>query len=301
MSFVKFYYLLKRAFAGIYESFVLNIIAILTITISFIILSSFILTFINIDSILKNVSFDVEVIGFIKNDSPDNKLLPLLSSLEEREYIASVRHIKREEAADRFIEENAELSDLLRGLEQNPLPATLEITLKKNINRDDILRLIEELRVSDLFTEVHSEREWLEHYMNILKTAKIWGSLTILLLIIAIAFIISNTVRLVFFARRDEIEIMLLVGATKNYVKFPFLIEGFIQGFTGSILSTFLLWVFFIATSNSINSIWILKILKREIFFFNTPQIFYIVLFGCAVGVLASFFSLGKYLTYWKE
>ena len=66
MTLRKFYYSIKRAFVGIYESLLLNIIAILTIAVSFLLLSGFILGLINFDSILKNVKFDVEIIGFVK-------------------------------------------------------------------------------------------------------------------------------------------------------------------------------------------------------------------------------------------
>jgi cell division transport system permease protein len=117
-------------------------------------------------------------------------------------------------------------------------------------------------------------------------------------ILLATIFIISNTIKLTLFARKDEIEIMKLVGATNFFIRVPFFIEGILQGLLGAFFALIVLFVSYQLFSNWIaqSSYFSLKFFK--IFFLPLPHLLLIAAVGMITGFLGSFFSLGRYLKY---
>jgi cell division transport system permease protein len=107
------------------------------------------------------------------------------------------------------------------------------------------------------------------------------------LLIITIATtLINNTIRLTIYARRDIIQIMRLVGATERFVRRPFLVEGIVQGFAGSIIASFV--IFYLVK--------IIKIFFLPYIIFDFQIIIGLIIFGFVIGLISSYISVGKYM-----
>ena len=119
--------------------------------------------------------------------------------------------------------------------------------------------------------------------------------LILALLVFASILIISNIIKITVYARRNEIEIMSLVGATSWFIKWPFIIEGFLQGFISSVLSTIILYNFYFFAINKVNqAIPFLPLVVDNVDLL--PIGIAIILLGSLVGISGSMFSVGKYL-----
>ncbi|HYR21169.1 MAG TPA: permease-like cell division protein FtsX [Myxococcales bacterium] len=138
------------------------------------------------------------------------------------------------QALDRLRVQLGDLGGALDGLSRNPLPATLELTPRGG---GDLRALAD--RVSNVggVAEVDYGREWVDRLEALGGALRGFGTASLALLAVAALLVVANTIRLAVYARRDEIEIMKLVGATDGYVRAPFLLEGALQGLCGAALA----------------------------------------------------------------
>jgi len=138
------------------------------------------------------------------------------------------------QALDRLRVQLGDLGGALDGLSRNPLPATLELTPRGG---GDLRALAD--RVSNVggVAEVDYGREWVDRLEALGGALRGFGTASLALLAVAALLVVANTIRLAVYARRDEIEIMKLVGATDGYIRAPFLLEGALQGLCGAALA----------------------------------------------------------------
>ena len=146
----------------------------------------------------------------------------------------------------RFREGSAGQASLLEGLDENPLPASLEITLTPESRSSEGLAML----VADLdgvrgIDELGYGTEWVEGYARAVALIRGIGIGIGVVLALATQLIVSNTIRLAVYARRDEIEILRLVGAGRSFVSIPFMVEGFVQGSLGGLIAVALLYGLF--------------------------------------------------------
>ena len=139
-----------------------------------------------------------------------------------------------------------ERKELLRGLPRNPLPASLEIRLRGEYqNSEGVQSLVKKLRGTPAIEELQYGSDWLDRFSAFMALLKVLGWSLGGLLLAATIFVISNTIRLNIFARRDEIEIMRSVGATGLVHPRPFYLEGILQGVLGAAFALAMLFAFF--------------------------------------------------------
>jgi cell division transport system permease protein len=146
-----------------------------------------------------------------------------------------VVHVTPAQALDRLRVQLGTLSDALDGLPGNPLPGTLEITPAPGA---DVRALAQRVGGLPGVREVDYGREWFERLEALGRALRQFGTAALAIVAFAALLVVANTIRLAVYARRDEIEIMKLVGATDGYVRVPFLIEGALQGLCGALLAS---------------------------------------------------------------
>ena len=193
--------------------------------------------------ILASVKSQVEVAVYLKDNITDELRDYLEEEIESWDEVAEVTYISKEQALEIFKEEN-QGSEILKEIQGNPLPASFEITLTSPEKVEQIaLRF---LTREGEFVEGVDEVIYGQNYVDkLFSITAITGSIAfiiIVMLLLAAVVLIFNTIRLSIHARRKEIEVMKLVGATNWFVRLPFLFEGFFEGFVGSIISVFLLY-----------------------------------------------------------
>jgi cell division transport system permease protein len=294
MKITLFHYFLKKAMVNIFENKVVHLIGIGTMSIAFLIFYAFILVFININQWTEKQGTTLTMSIYFKEE-PDKAVIENIK--KELFYFPGVtitQFVSKADAMKSLRRKLGEKAGLLDGLKQNPLPASLEITLSRN-NADDALPYqlktrLEEIAVVD---EVHYSQEWMTRFQVIMEAIKIVGIIFGGLLFLAALFIITNTIKLTIYSRKEEIEILKLVGATNRFVKIPFMIEGSIQGLLGGAVALLILFIAYIITITRIDLS--IGFASLTIVFLSPQIIIFLLLMSVIIGFIGSTISLGRF------
>jgi cell division transport system permease protein len=239
-----------RALRNMRQSPVLCTAAIGTVAVSLIILAFFALIVINVQLVTGHWSREIEITAYLDRLPEDRELYELIAEIRQRPEVAGVNFISQRQAFERFRQRLKQEADLLDGLEADILPASLEITLNEIYRtRQGVEELLSALKKNPRLSDLRYGQDWLERFEAFLGLLRLAGGVLGGFLLFAALFIVSNTIKLTLYARRDELEVMALVGATPLFVKVPFLLEGAIQGMAGGVLAiggTFLIFEFFL-------------------------------------------------------
>jgi cell division transport system permease protein len=234
-------YAFAEAFRSIRRVPLMSAVSVGTISLSLMVFGLFLLVTFNVRQELAGLQAQVDVEAYLETSVTDETLLRLQAEVASVSGVAAVRYVSTEEARERFV---ADFGDtLLSLLEENPLPASIVVTLTEDqrnaMGAENVAARIEAL---DGIDEVIFGRRWVERLDRLILVLSVVSILIGLVVSLASVFVISNTVKLTVWARRDAVEIMKLVGATDRFVKLPFLIEGTLQGLVGSAVALAILY-----------------------------------------------------------
>ncbi len=195
----------------------------------------------NIDLNIKQLQDKSEIVIFIDENLSDDEARALQSTLEQIENVSTVTFRSREEALENLREKDAEYSTILQGFDDsnNPLRNEYHITLQDVTKTEETVDKIVALPQVANHRVQEDTISMLVKVQNVFKIVSL--SLVVALGCISV-FIISNTVKLAMFSRREEISIQKMVGATNWFIRWPFVIEGMVLGFIGGILALFIEW-----------------------------------------------------------
>ena len=242
---MKLLYAATEAFRSIRRVPLMSTVAVGTISLSLLVFGLFLTVTYNVRLSLQEVRSRVDVEAFLEEGVPEEARRRLQGEIATIPGVAAVRFISKEQAQARFA---ADFGDsLLALLESNPLPASFVVQLTEDRRSaagvESVAARIQDLTGVD---EVVWGRGWITRLDELILVLSAVSVLIGLVVSLASVFVISNTVKLTVWARRDAIEIMKLVGASDRYVKLPFLIEGTLQGLTGSLFSLLMLYLIFL-------------------------------------------------------
>ncbi len=239
-------YFLRTALHGLRASPMTSAVAVATIGVTLLLVGAFVLLVSNMERLLDRFGEDILVSAYLEVGLPGEEQRALVERVESAPGVESVRLVTEEEAVQRFRQGSAGQASLLEGLDENPLPASLEITLVPESRSTEgvgiLVAALDGLRGID---EFGYGTEWVEGYARAMALIRGIGVGIGVVLALATLLIVSNTIRLAVYARREEIEILRLVGAGRSFVSIPFLVEGFIQGTLGGVVAIALLYGFF--------------------------------------------------------
>jgi len=295
-------YFFGETFSGMRRNFLMFFTAITTVAITLFVVGFFMIVIYDVQGILTSIKSQVEVAVYLKDNITDELRDYLEEEIKSWDEVAGVTFISKEQALEIFKEEN-QGSEILKEIQGNPLPASFEVTLTSPEKVEQIaLRF---LTKEGEFVEGVDEVIYGQNYVNkLFSITAITGSIAfiiIIMLLLAAVVLIFNTIRLSIHARRKEIEVMKLVGATNWFVRLPFLFEGFFEGFVGSIISVFLLYF----TANYLlirgeRAIVDTMNVKELVILGNSNVILYIyaglIVLGALLGILSSAFALKRYI-----
>ncbi len=282
-------FLLKESLSG-YRRYKLSFfLTVFSIFIAISLLGFFSYLFINAQLLVNEIRNRVQVEAFFYNYVSENKADSLVNELYKIEGISKVNYISKEKAKQRFIKETG--IDFKEVLNYNPLPASITIEIKSEfITKEYISSLKKFLLQTDLISDVIYNQEFLDEIEA--RTSTFQKILIIIFAIVSISTIllVSNTIRLAMQNKIDVINTMRLVGATHLFIELPFLIEGIIVGFLGSLLAALFVYGLHILISKLI----IIEVLitKKNLILLLLSTIF----FGSLIGFLGSFFTIKKFL-----
>jgi cell division transport system permease protein len=277
------------ALDGLRASPVTSAIATGTIALCLLLAGAFALLLVNMEGVLERFGEEVRVSAYLSDDLPSEAQEALALRVRRLPGVESVAWISKQAALERFRASPFGRAALLEGLDDNPLPASLEIVLEPaQRNRAGLDALTASLAELPGIDELGYGHEWVEGYARAVVLVRSVALAIGVVLGVATLLIVANTIRLSVHARRDEIEILALVGAGRSFVAAPFLLEGLIEGSLGGALALAGLALAFHGVTGSFGSGLELLLGHLEPSFFNAAQALALVALGGALGALGS-------------
>jgi cell division transport system permease protein len=266
---------------------ILSVLSITTIAFALFVVSLVGLVGLNLQRALEQVEERVEIVMYLRRGVPIEVVTTAMGDIQTFPEVATVTHVTEEEALQRARTELQEFQGVFEDLETNPLPASLEVSLRQGYrDSENMERVATRLNGFRFAEDIRFGRDWVAKLDRLRDIAGAVGLLVGAAFAAASIIIIGTTIRMTVLQRSREINIMRLVGATDRFIRSPFLLEGSIKGALGGLTAVGLSWAAFAVVSR--------LILEGQ--FFSASQAGLIVLFGTALGFLASAVSVGRHL-----
>ena len=281
----------REAFKNLRLNLFMGATAVTTTAICVLILGIGMLVSSHVEGIIRQVGQDVAITAFFPDDASQEAIDEVLGSVEGYPEVREVTYVSKEEALSRFREMMADQPEVFEGINSDILPASLEIQLNDSRDSNAV--------ATKLKGEGFAEGEISYPQRTIDQLNEVTGYIVwalrgaTILFFVASVLLIFNTVRLSIFARRKEIEVMKLVGASDGFVRTPFVLEGLVQGLIGATLAALL-----VAWINATFLGWaqerLITVSSEAV---NIPLVLLVlILAGTTIGILASFFSVRRFL-----
>jgi cell division transport system permease protein len=213
-------------------------LAVLTIAAAILVLGGFLLVAVNLDAAVARWSTAAEFSIYLRDDITEEQRVALIRMLDARSVVAGRTFVSKTEALQRFRRDFPDLAAGLQEIPQNPLPASIELRLdSQRANAAGVEAFAAEIQRAAGVADVRFDRRWLERLVDIAAGVRVAGWLLGAVLLAAAVLTVATVVRLALHARRDEIEIMQLMGAPLSLLRGPLVMEGLIQGGFGAALA----------------------------------------------------------------
>jgi cell division transport system permease protein len=274
-----------------------NLFSVTIICLSFLTVGIFVSLTNNLQATARDLASNMSIAFYLDPKLPAATQETIRQELARPAFVESVRPVSAGEALDRFRLNFPELADVVAGLKANPFPPSLEVRVNARASASkEVVAFVEGLKRRPGITDVVFNQDWVEKMQGISRLAGAIGAFLGGILILTSFFIISNVVKLNVFARKNEIEILRLVGATNLFIRIPFWLEGLTLGILGSLLSLGLLFVvvqiFPVYLGASLGAL-------QELLRFRYPdlaQALFLLVGGAATGFVGSATSVSKFL-----
>lgn len=284
---------LREALKNMRLNPLMSVTSVITTFICLLVLGVGLLVSAHVEGVISAVRKDVSVEAFFLQDASQEEMDRVRESVEDYPEVSEVTYVSREEAVERFRQTFSERPDIVSDLGDDFLPASLQIQLEDPGAADDVARRLESER--SVVENIDYPQRTIER-LDAVTDYVIWGlhGATALFLVASV-LLISNTIRLSIFARRKEIEVMKLVGASDGFVRTPFLFEGLAQGLIGGgLAAAAVLWLNSLFVEWSGAALPFVPISGAAV---NPLFILGVLLFaGASIGILGSFLSIRRFL-----
>ncbi len=291
----KLIYASEDAYFNIKENFTATILSSMTVACTIAILSIFIIIFFNLRGAVEDWGERTHIIAYLKDNTSSATLKTLQANARAVDGVKELRFVTKSEALKNLSEELSEHSAIFEGVKKDILPASFEIKVTEEF-RDPakIMQTVRALKNLKGVSEVQYGQEQIKQLASFLKFFEFTALSLGIFFSAAIIFIISNTVRMTVYARKDSIEVMRQVGASETYIKVPFFIEGLLMGVLGGVMALVVLYFaryFFLQRTPEFLSF----ILVNPF----TPLMLVVILFvtGVTLGAVGSLVSMRKFLS----
>ncbi|HEX8692785.1 MAG TPA: permease-like cell division protein FtsX [Longimicrobium sp.] len=280
-------YSLREALAAFRRSPLLASLSVVLIAFSLFVVGLFGLTAWNIGQAIRQVEEKVEMVAYLDDETTPAQLEQIQQEVRALPEVGELRYVTKLEALATARAEMEEFQEVFTDLENNPLPASLEVRLEpEHRNPATARRVAERLGAYPFVEDVRYGREWLDKIFMLRRIAGAAATVLGAAFALVAAIIIATAVRIAVFARREEIAIMRLVGATDGFVQRPFLLEGLITGLLGGVLAAGLTYATY-------------RLLQATMFrieWLPAEWILLVVLVGTVFGFLSSMVAVRRHL-----
>lgn len=286
-------YFIREVFVSLRRNNWMSLASVGTVTVSLFILGMFLIVVMNLNKMAASLESQVQINVYLEDGLEKGEIQAVEKKIKGMQGIDSVVYVNKEKALERFKERLGDQKFLLTALgDANPLPDSFEVTVTQPEMVKTAAKAINDF---DGVESAKFGQDVVEHLFDLTRLIRVFGLALIILLAAATIFIISNTIRLTVFARRKEIAIMKYVGATDWFIRWPFLLEGVLLGFIGSVIAALLLRSTYLLVTKKIYDTLAFFPLIPEYPFLNYISAV-IIVSGMFIGALGSTISLKRFL-----
>jgi cell division transport system permease protein len=287
---------LKRAAANAWLSPFQNAITVGVIVVSIAILGLYLLFLRNADGAMERWRGDQAVLIYLDDGLPDAARAALVDAARSVPEVERVRYVSKDAALAAFLRDVPGYRDLFADLGGNPLPASLELAMRP-AHRDAaaIERVARAFEKRPGVQEAYYGKDWLRRLERLVRLASTLGAAVGLFLLIGAVFLITHTIHLTITARRAEIEVQRLVGASDAYIYAPFLVEGMLQGLVGSGIALGLVALGHRAAAAALGTEASLLLGSVRLAFLPAGWMIALALLGTLLGAVGSLISIARF------
>ncbi len=290
-------YFTSRALTNIRQNLLLGVLTVGTITLALLIIALFLLVFVNLEGVTDVWSKRVQVTAYFDRELTAQEVTAFKARISALSGTGGVAYVSRAEAAQRFRSRLKGQESLLEGVSADVLPSSLEISLQRESrNSEAVAEYVNRLKKVPGIGEVQYGDEWVRRFSTFMNFMRLVGALLGGFLLLAVMFIVSNTIKLTIYARKDELEVLGLVGATRFFIKAPFLIEGILHGAAGAILAILVLIACYYGFLHNAGNFLSFNPADTGMLFLPAEYLAGLFLGGVLLGFLGSLTSLKRFV-----
>ena len=286
---------IKRALQDIRQNRLLNAVTITTIALSILIVSAALLFFLNTTDMLETWRRGIRIMVYLEDDLDKAQRFAIETRIKKLYGVQTAQFISKDTALERMRAQMQRQSAILEGLDQNPLPDAYEVqmipTARTWEKAEDLARSLEAVAG---VTDVEYGQRWVERFVTLFNLFRLTSYAMGGLFFIASVFIVGNTVRLILYSRRQDVEIMRLVGDTERFILAPFYFQSMIQGALGGVIGLVALLIMFMLIQSKIQAVSVTGLVNLR--FLSPGMLMAIVGASTLVGWLGCHLSLKQYL-----
>jgi cell division transport system permease protein len=291
MNLTALSFVIQRVRRNISTSPYLHLATTATIAFSLLIIGAFALVYINTNRLIRTWQDNIRVVAYLSDGLPEGGRASLQERLAKLYGVGDIRYVSKDDAMDRFRKQMKHRLSLLEGLGENPLPASFEIRLVQGWQSWDRLDpLLDQIKAFPEIEDVECGQAWLRRFSQFIAFFRLASLVMGVLIVAATVFVCTNTVKLSLYAKRQELDIMRLVGATDAFIQMPFHLQNLIVGLLGGLIAVGVLFGTY--------RLFISRVQSPELFL-SSGEIPFLSLTACEVLVSAGMLMgwLGSYLS----
>lgn len=239
-------YALRLAGQSLWHDRWINLLSMLAISMGLLVMSLVSALLYNTHLFVKKLPEKFFVVAYLKDGLNEKEAQDILSSLKQDGSVEQARYVSKAEALKELKGSLKDADYILEGLDENPLPASIEIRLRReNVAPESIQSFVSGLKKISNIEDVQYGEKFLMSIHSVKIGLETVGIILTIIIVTGIVFVCYSTVKILFYRRRDEIETLKLLGATRGFVRAPFLIEGAVLGIGGGIVSLVIILAFY--------------------------------------------------------
>ena len=293
MRINNFFYLIKEGIKGIFKHGFMSFAAVCVTVACLLIVGSFSILMYNVNIMVEDLNQTNELLAYVDSSYTEAEAKSIGTKINLIDNVLQADFISREEALERFVKDHQE-DDAFAGVEATDLRHRFRVVLEDNAYIEETAAAIENLPG---VVKIQAEYELAEGFSTIQQVLQLASYAVIAVLLAVSLLIISNTVKLAMYDRKDEIAIMKMVGATNGFIRLPFVVEGFTLGMVGAALAFGMEWGLYDALVEEISLVDSLKLFTfvpfQELLI---PMVATFAFAGLFVGVVGSWTSIRKFM-----
>jgi cell division transport system permease protein len=284
-------YPLRVALSGILREKWINMLCILTIATGLFLIASSLLFVYNVDRVVAKLPERFSVVAFLEDGVAEQRARDIIREIKKYRAVSKARYVSSNEALRELRAAMEDADYVLEGLDENPLPSSVELSLRKSSVTDESVRdLAMKLKGIGGVADVEYGRKLLSVIQSVKSNSAMFSALLVSSLAAGVLFVCYSTVKILLYRKKEEIETLKLLGATKRFIRTPFIMEGGILGLVGGAISSLgMLAIYYFVYARLADTMPVVRALSAPL-----ELLAYTPVAGVVIGVAGAFIAMGR-------